>query len=80
MPNVQIPMGILSAITGDAVPFRWGYTEQRAFEEVKSLVHTTQNHRRVPLDDSVGAPPIWMITPSGNPHCPELLKAVDNRA
>jgi hypothetical protein len=62
VPNVRIPMGILSAITGDAVPFRWGYTEQRAFEEVKSLVHAARNHHRVPLDYSVGAPPIWMIT------------------
>ena len=28
IPNVRIPMGVLSAITGDTVPFRWGYTEQ----------------------------------------------------
>ena len=62
VPNVRIPMGILSAITGDAVPFHWGYTEQRAFEEVKSLVHMARNNHRVPLDYSVGAPPIWMIT------------------
>ncbi len=62
VPNVRIPMGILSSITGDAVPFRWGYTEQRAFDEVKMLVHAARNHRRVPLDYSVGAPPIWLIT------------------
>ena len=62
VPNVRIPMGILSAITGDSVPFRWGFTEQRAFDEVKSLVHTARNHHRVPLDYSPGAPPIWMIT------------------
>lgn len=62
VPNVRIPMGILSSITGDAVPFRWGYTEQRAFDEVKSLVHSARNHHRVPLDYSVDAPPIWMIT------------------
>ena len=62
IPNVRIPMGILSAITGDTVPFRWGYTEQRAFEEVKSLVHLARGHRRVPLDYSEGAPPIWMVT------------------
>jgi hypothetical protein len=62
IPNVRIPMGILSAVTGDTVPFRWGYTEQRAFDEVKSLVHHSREHRRVPLDYSEGAPPIWMIT------------------
>ena len=62
VPNVRIPMGVLSSITGDAVPFRWGYTEQRAFDEVKQLVHQVRTNRRVPLDYSNGAPPIWMIT------------------
>ena len=62
IPNVRIPMGVLNAITGDTVPFRWGYTEQRAFEEVKTLVHHAREHRRVPLDYSEGAKPIWMIT------------------
>ena len=62
IPNIWIPMGILSSITGDTVPFRWGYTEQRAFDEVKNLVQTARDHRRVPLDYSRGAPPIWMIT------------------
>lgn len=55
-------MGVLSTITGDTVPFRWGYTEQRAFEEVKALVHQAREHRRVPLDYSEGASPIWMVT------------------
>ena len=49
IPNVRIPMGILSSITGDAVPFKWGYTEQRAFE-VKDLVHHARKHRRAPLN------------------------------
>ena len=62
VPNVRIPMGVLSSITGDTVPFRWGYTEQRAFEEVKSLVHQVRENHRVPLDYSDNAPPIWMIT------------------
>ena len=62
IPNVRIPMGILSSITGDTVPFRWGYTEQRAFEDVKMLVHNAREHRRTPLDYSKGAPTIWMIT------------------
>ena len=62
IPNVRIPMGVLSSITGDTVPFRWGYTEQRAFEEVKDLVHAARKHSRVPLDYSAGAPHIWMVT------------------
>ena len=59
--NIRIPMGILSAITGDAVPFCWGYTEQRAFDDVKSLVHQTREHHRVLLDYSKDALPIWMV-------------------
>ena len=55
-------MGVLSLITSDTVPFRWGFTEQRAFEEVKGLVHQAREHHRVLLDYSEGALPIWMIT------------------
>ena len=62
IPGVRIPMGVLSSITGDTVPFRWGYTEQRAFEDVKTLVHQAREHHRVPLTYAANAPPIWMIT------------------
>ena len=62
IPNVRLPLGILSSITGDTVPFRWGYTEQRAFDEVKSLVQAARGHSRLPLDYSPKAPPIWMVT------------------
>ena len=55
-------MGVLSSITGDTVPFRWGYTEQQAFDEVKALVHSAREHHRVPIDYSEGAPTVWMIT------------------
>lgn len=57
IPNVRIPLGILSSITRDTVPFHWGYTEQQAFDDMKSLVHATRNHHRLPLDYSPGAPP-----------------------
>ena len=60
--QVRIPMGVLSAITGDTVPFRWTYIEQRAFEDVKRLTNGARNHHRVLLDYSNGAPPVWMIT------------------
>jgi hypothetical protein len=62
VPGVRVPMGILTALTGDTVPFRWTYTEQRAFEDVKNLVHQARDHCRVPLDYSKDAPTIWMVT------------------
>ena len=62
VPGLRIPMGILSAITGDTVPFRWTYTEQRAFEDVKRLVHEVRDLNRTPLSYAEGASPIWMIT------------------
>ena len=62
IPNVRIPMGVLHKLTGDTVPFRWGFTEQRAFEDVKALVQAARNHHRVPLDYTVGAPQVWLVT------------------
>lgn len=62
VPGVRIPMGVLSAITGDAVPFRWTHTEQRAFEDVKRLVQDARDHSRVPLSYEKDAPRIWLIT------------------
>ena len=50
IPNVRIPMGVLHKLTVDTVPFRWGFTEQCAFEDVKVLVQAACNHHRVPLD------------------------------
>ena len=44
VPNVWIPMGVLSSITVDTVPFRWGYTEQWVFDEVKTLVHQVREN------------------------------------
>ena len=45
IPNIRIPMGILSAITRDTIPFRWGYMEQQAFNKVKMLVHHVRENR-----------------------------------
>ena len=61
IPNIQIPMGVLSSLTGDMVPFCWGYAEQQAFDEVKDLVHWVHDHCRVPLNYDERAPPIWMV-------------------
>jgi hypothetical protein len=55
-------MGILSNLTGDTVPFRWTFTEQRAFEDIKKLTQQARDHRRTPLNYAEGASPIWMVT------------------
>ena len=62
IPNIRIPLGILSAITGDKVPFRWTYTEHRAFEEAKTLVQNARNHSRSPITYGPGTEPVWMVT------------------
>jgi hypothetical protein len=62
VPGVQIPMAVLHGLTGDAVSFCWGFTEQRAFEDVKALVQTTHENHHVPLNYGKMAPPIWMVT------------------
>ena len=62
IPNVRIPMGVLHGLTSDTVPFHWGFTEQRAFEDVKALVQAARNHNRVPLDYASDAPQVWMVT------------------
>lgn len=61
IPNIRIPMGVLSTITGDTVLFHWGYTEQRAFDEVKDLVHQAREHHRKPLTYASGSDPIWLV-------------------
>lgn len=60
--RVRIPLGVLSEVTGDAVPFRWDFAQQRVFEEAKQYVATCAPHCRVPLDYGPGAPPIYVMT------------------
>jgi len=62
VPGVRVPMGILTALTGDTVPFHWTYTEQCTFEDVKHLVQLARDHCHVPLNYAEGAPTIWMVT------------------
>lgn len=61
VPGVQVPMGILMALTGDTVPFCWTYLEQRVFEDVKNLIHLTCDHYWVPLIYSKDALMICMV-------------------
>lgn len=62
IPNIRIPMAILHGLTGDTVSFRWGYTEQRAFDDIKKAVQNARDARRVPLNYAPDAPQIWMVT------------------
>ncbi|KAJ3514734.1 hypothetical protein NLJ89_g2201 [Agrocybe chaxingu] len=62
VPGVRIPLGVLTSLTGDASTFRWTFTEQRAFEDVKRLVQEAREHHRVPLSYETGSDPIWMVT------------------
>ena len=54
--TVRIPMGILSSLTGSETSFKWEFTHQRAFDEIKKLLHAHCEHHRVPLDYSKDAP------------------------
>nr|VWP01829.1 Uncharacterized protein [Ganoderma boninense] len=60
--TVRIPMGILSSLTGSESSFKWEFTHQRAFDEIKKLLHAHREHHRVPLDYSKDAPCIWLVT------------------
>jgi hypothetical protein len=60
--RVRVPLGVLSAVCGDNVPFRWTATEQRAFDEVKTYVSACAGHNRVPLSYGPGSPQVWMMT------------------
>ena len=55
-------MAVLHGLTGDNAVFHWGFTEQRAFDDVKTLVQAAREHHRVPLNYDKSAPPVWMVT------------------
>ena len=59
---VRIPMGVLTALSGGNKPWKWSYTEQRAFDDIKSIVHKGQEQRRASIDYSPAGDPIWLIT------------------
>lgn len=55
-------MGVLTKISSATSTWRWGPTEQRAFQQVKKIVSKYRSHNRVALDYSPGAPPINLTT------------------
>jgi hypothetical protein len=60
--GIRIPMDVLNKLTGDTVVFRWGPTEQRAFERVKEIVESHRNVHRITMQYGADAPPVHMIT------------------
>ena len=59
---VRIPMGVLSELTSSDHSFHWNMTHQRAFDEIKRLMHEHREHRHTPLQYGEGAPRIWLTT------------------
>jgi hypothetical protein len=60
--RVRMPLGVLSRVTGDAVPSCWGFAQQRAFDTVTQYVAACAPHCRVPLQYGSDALPIFMMT------------------
>ena len=59
--QVRVPMGILHKLTGDTVPFRWEFTHQRAFEDIKKLATLCRDHHQKPITYGPDAPPVNMV-------------------
>ena len=62
IPGIRILLGVLSAVTGDKVPFCWTYTEQRAFDEVKMLTQNARDYHHVPICYGKDSPQVWLVT------------------
>jgi len=63
--KVRVPLGVLSEVTGDAIPFRWDFAQERTFEAVKQYTTACTPHSHVPLNYHTyehDAPPIYMMT------------------
>lgn len=56
--NVRIPMAVLMPLTGSKKMFKWGPTEPRAFDTIKSMVSEHRNKYRTDINDGKNAPPI----------------------
>jgi len=60
--KVRVPLGVLSEACAETRPFRWSYTEQRAFDMIKQYVSSCAPHSRVPLEYRSDRDPIWVMT------------------
>lgn len=64
IPNIRLPLNILSAITGDMVSFYWEYTEQWAFKEAKALTQNARDCHCCPIVYRKDAEQVWLVTDS----------------
>lgn len=62
VPKIRIPMQILTDVTRTDRPFKWDFTEQRAFDIVRTLVKEFREHSRIILNYGPNAHPIYMVT------------------
>jgi hypothetical protein len=78
--KVRILMGVLSGITGDTVPFKWEFNEQRAFEQIKAYTQSCADHCRVALKYGADALSVWFMTDAcGNGVAAVVAQGVDWR-
>ena len=60
--NIRIPMAILNKRAGATKLWRWGSTEQWAFEEIKQIVQDYRNNNLIAIDYSPNAEYINVVT------------------
>ena len=60
--KVRVPLGVLSEACAETRPFRWSYTEQRAFDTIKRYMSSCAPHSCVPLEYGSDQDPIWVMT------------------
>ena len=46
--DIHIPMAVLTPVAGSNASWRWGPTEQRAFQKVKDIAGGWRDHHRKP--------------------------------
>lgn len=59
--GIRIPMQILSKVAAPSTVWRWTELEQRAFDEVKSIVNEWRDTRRKSVDYSPSAAPLNLV-------------------
>jgi hypothetical protein len=63
--DIAKPLAVLSKLQGKR-EWKWGPTEQRAFDDVKRIVTEWKSNHRVTIDRSKDAPPIGVSVDASN--------------
>lgn len=61
-PGIRIPMAVLTTRTGTTRLWRWTATEQRAFEQIKQIVHNSRENHRIAISYDPKAESINLVT------------------